>query len=144
MGKTRRKRKRIDNLLRTATIASFEAYIGVHVAQQRGVEAHRGTSNWLLLHGLLDEPLKGHSDLQIRIVEDERDDVGPNPPPGIGHVLGTNPQVSIYVTMPANLFERTWNLAAGGKLSHAWISMTPPHYGSAVVQNIAFSSAPIE
>ena len=70
------------------------------------------------------------SDVVIRIIEDELDELGPNRPAAIGHVLGTKPDVTVYLAMPAKQFERAWMLAAGGRLSHAWISMTPPHYGS--------------
>jgi hypothetical protein len=143
MVKTKRPKRR-QNLIRTADIRSFEAYVGVHVTEQRGAEPGRGTSNWLLLHGMLDEPVKGHSQVAIRVVEDQRDEPVSSKPPAIGHVLGTNPEVSIYVTVPSKLFERIWTLAAGGNLSYAWISMTPPHYGSAVVQSLALSSKPLE
>jgi hypothetical protein len=97
-----------------------------------------------MLHGTLDEPIKGHSNIEIRIVEEEPVDLSPNRPAAVGHVLGTNPAVSVYLPMSERYLDRAWSLAASGRLTHGWISLTPPHYGAAAVQSIAFANEAVD
>jgi hypothetical protein len=94
MPKKKLGRPRVEFLIRTAQIQSFDAHVSVRVERQKGALPTRSVGNWLLLKDVLDEPIKGQSDVTIRIVEDEGHDLGPNPA-AIGHVLGMRPVVSV-------------------------------------------------
>jgi hypothetical protein len=46
--------------------------------------------------------------------------------------------------MPRLVFERTWALAAGGKLLYGWISMTKPKGRYAAVVSVSFTNESME
>lgn len=54
----------------TIAVSAFDTYCSVRTTRERGTPLVRDTSNWILLEGTLDEPVKGHSQAQVRIVED--------------------------------------------------------------------------
>jgi hypothetical protein len=65
-------------------------------------------------------------------------------PAVVGHLIQMRPECRVVLGLPTKDFDRAWVLAAGGRLTHAWLSMTKPHYNDASVPSVSFSNEPIE
>lgn len=141
---TKKKRARVEYLIRSIEVRSVYTHLSLHVDGERTGHPKPGGNCWMEVRGVFDEPVKGQSEVVISIQEDERGEIGPARPASIGHVIQMRPHLRAVVAMPPKAFERTWTLAASGRLSHAWISMTKPHYNDASVPSVAFANELIE
>lgn len=88
--------------------------------------------------------MKGQSEVVISVHEDERGFAGPGHPASVGCLVQRSPELRVLVHLPPALFERAWMLAAGGRLTHAWMSLTKLHHNDGWVPAVAFANQPIE
>jgi hypothetical protein len=116
----------------------------MRVSNERGEDPRRDGKAWMEVRGVFDEPVKGQKDVVISVHEDEDGRFGPVRPAVVGYMFQMRPECRIVVTVTTRDFERAWTLAAGGRLTHAWLSMTVPRYNDAEVPSVAFSNEPIE
>src|SRR5689334_20042190 len=144
MAKKKRGRPRVEYLIRSIEVRSVATHMSVRMKDERSSSPTRDGSCWMELRGVFDEPVKGQSEVVISVHEEESAEVGPVRPAVIGHVLQMRPECRVLVTVPPKQFERAWTLAAGGRLTHAWLSMTSPRYNSASVPSVSFANEPIE
>jgi hypothetical protein len=144
MPKKKRRRSRVERLIRTAEVRSVTFYLSAAIADANGPEPSRSSTSSLQVRCVMAEPVKGSPDLRISVYEATHDRMGTARPAVVGYVFGTKPDVHVVVTVEPTLFERTWALALAGNLKHIWISMTPPKWGRADVPDISFSNEPIE
>jgi hypothetical protein len=139
----RRRRTRVEHLIRTVEVRSFNVYGNAGIDDAKGSNPKRSGGAWLEFRGVLDEPVKGQLNTRIGVHEAKDDNLG-SKRPAVGYVFGTKPELHVVVTLQPDLFERILMMAIAGRVMHAWISMTPPHYGQADVPSISFSNEPIE
>jgi hypothetical protein len=140
----RRRRRRIQNLTRIAEVRSFNVHVSAGIEDANSANPRRRGSAWLEVRGVMDEPVKGTSEIRISVHEAKDDNLGTTRPAVVGYVFGTRPDVHVVVTVEPMLFERAWSMAISGNLKNVWLSMTPPYYGNADVPSISFSNEPIE
>lgn len=136
------KKRGEELLLRTATLSSACASVNVGASERRGEPPRIGGRHWLIFRGTLDEPVKKMSDVQFTIHGEEHPEPGPAKPASVGAVVQMRPHVTVAVKVPAVEFDRLWTAAALIKHAHFWF--TKPHYGTALVTSVMFSSEPIE
>ncbi len=140
----KRGRPRDEYLIRIAEVTSFNVHVSAGIEEAKGTNPRRSGSSWLEVRGVMDEPVKGTSDIRISVHEAKDDDLGTRRPAVVGFVFGTKPDVHVVVTFDTKVFERTWAMALSGNLKNVWVSLTPPKWGSADVRSISFSNEPIE
>lgn len=137
-------RKRQEHLIRTVAVRSVNTHLALRVPSRRERRVGPEASASIQVLGILDEPVKERTKVRISVREDEQEQVVRGRPAAVADVLVTGDEVTVGVPMSTKLFGQIWQLAASGRLLHAWISMTAPHYGVASVSSIAFSSEPDE
>jgi hypothetical protein len=143
---TKRKigRPRIEYLIRSIDVRSIKTHISARPATGKTPHLKVEGKCWMQVRGVFDEPVKGQSEVVISIHEDERAFAGQGHPDSVGCLLERRPELRVLVHLNPDLFHRTWLLAAGGRLTHAWMSLTKPHYNDAWVPAVAFANEPIE
>jgi hypothetical protein len=132
--------KRPDILNRTVDIASFGASLRVGVDEPNDPEPEIEVKPWLELRGVLDEPIRQTSDIVLSLYPDPRTKVGTAPPPAVGSVIGVRSTVEAVISVPHAEFDRLWSFALSGRLKHAWMALTQPHYNRGLVLAVSFSS----
>jgi len=140
----RKRLPRVENLVRIAEVRSFNVSMSADITDAKSATPRRSSSARLVVRGVMDEAVKGTSEIRISVREAKDDNLGTTRPAVVGYVFGTKPEVNVVVTVEPKLFERAWSLALSGHLKHVWLSLTPPHYGNADVPSISFSNEPIE
>ena len=140
----RTNRKRIENLVRTAEISSFNVYLCAGISDANGTHPAREGDAWLEFRGTLNEPMKGQSAVRFGVHRAKDDNFGTKRPAVVGHVFSVNPDVHVYVQLQPELHDKIFVMAMAGRVTHAHVVMTPPRYGSADVPSISFSNEPIE
>jgi hypothetical protein len=143
MPKKRLGRPRVEYLIRSIEVRAVRTHMSLRIEEPRGANTMRTGSCWMELRGVFDEPVKGQSQVAISLHEDDKCD-GSVRPTVVGHVVDMRPECRVVVSIPSRQFERAWTLAAGGQLTHAWMSLTKPRYNDAAVPAIAFANHPIE
>jgi hypothetical protein len=144
MANTKRGRPRVRHLIRSIEIRSVRLHMSLRVDNERSAAPKRAGSCWMEVRGVFDEPVKQQSDVVISVHEEEGADFGPNRPAVIGHVIQMRPECRVVIGVSQEHFERAWSLASGGRLTHAWMSLTEPRYNNAQVPAVAFANEPIE
>lgn len=140
----RTKRKRLENLVRTAEISSFNVYLSAGIRDANGTHPEREGDAWLEFRGTLNEPVKGQSAVRFGVHRAKDDNFGTKRPAVVGYVFSVHPDVHVYVQFQPDLYDKTFAMAMAGHVTHAHVVMTPPRYGSADVPSISFSNEPIE
>lgn len=142
--KSGRKKKRRSNrpeiISRNVTIAGFRATVRLHAVYRRGDEPYIESQPWLELRGTLAEAIKGVTDVVISMYPEDKPVVGTPRPAAIGAIIGVKPTFQVVLTWPHADFDRVWALAVSGRLSHAHLALTPPHYNSGLVVSASFSN----
>jgi hypothetical protein len=110
----------------------------MHIDHARSPNPRHGGRAWMEVRGVFNEPVKNQTDVVISIHEETEQTFGTLRPAVVGHLIQMRPECRIVVGVPTKDFDRAWALAAGGRLTHAFVSMTKPHY------NVSFSNEPIE
>jgi len=137
-----KKKRGEELLLRTATLSSACASVSIGASERNGEPPRIGGHHWLSFRGTLDEPVKNVTDVQFTIHGEEHPEPGPAKPASVGAVAQMRPHMTVSVTVPAVEFDRLWTAAA--LIKHAYFRFTKPHYGTALVTSVMFSSEPIE
>ena len=137
-----KKKRGEELLLRTATLSSACASVSAGASERRGEPPAISGDHWLILRGTLDEPVKDVRDVQFSLHGEEHPQPGPAKPTSVGAVVQMRPHMTVYVRVPAAEFDRLWTAAA--LIKHAHFLFTKPHYGTALVTSVMFSSEPIE
>ena len=144
MAKAKRGRPRVRHLIRSIDVQSVRQYMSLRVDDDRSAAPKRAGKCWMEVRGTFDEPVKRQSEVVISVHQEEGADFGPNRPAVIGHVIEMRPACRVVIGVSREHFERVWTLASGGRLTHAWMSLTEPHYNDAQVPAVAFANEPIE
>lgn len=137
-----KERRGKELLLRAATLSSACASVSVVASGRRGAPPRVGGHHWLIFRGTLDEFVKKMGEVQFTIHGEEQPEPGPAKPASVGAVVQMRPHMTVAVKVPAVEFDRLWTAAALIKHAHFWF--TKPHYGTALVTSVMFSSEPIE
>lgn len=140
----RTKRKRVENLVRTAEISSFRVYLSAGIRNANSTHPEREGEAGLEFRGTLEEPVKGQSAVRFGVHQAKDDSFGTKRPAVVGYVFSVNPDVHVYVQLQRDLYDKVFAMAMAGRVRHAYVVMTPPRYGSAEVPSISFSNEPIE
>ena len=144
MAKRKRGRPRVEYLLRSVEVRAVRTHMSLRMEDAHGANPRMGGGCWMELRGVFDEPVRGQSEVAISLREDESDDVGAARPAVVGYVVQMRPECRVVVSVPPKQFDRAWALAAGGQLTHAWLSLTKPRYNDAAVPSVSFANHPIE
>ena len=139
--KQRRKRRQDETLQRNVVISSFAPRVSVSVKGGKGPEPQIEGRPWLELRGRVTEPIRDTYDVVFRLWADPDKRVGPARPVAVAHVTGIRPQVEVIASCAPAEFGYIWSLALSGHLTHAYLSLTKPHYNSASVFYLSFSNA---
>jgi hypothetical protein len=137
-----KKKRGEELLLRTATLSSACASVSIGASERKGVPTRIGGHHWLIFRGTLDEPVKNVREVQFTLHGEEHPEPGPAKPASIGAVVQMRPHMTVLVRVPAVEFDRLWTTAS--LIRHAHFLFTKPHYGTALVASVMFSSEPIE
>jgi hypothetical protein len=144
MVKKKRGRPRVEHLIRSIEVRSVHVHMSMHIEDEKSPNPRHAGSAWMEVRGVFDEPVKGQTDVVISVHEERDEKFGTVRPAVVGHLIQMRPECRIVVGFPTKDFDRAWALAAGGKLTHAWLSMTVPHYNNAAVPSVSFANEPIE
>jgi hypothetical protein len=88
---------------------------------------------WLELRGKLMEPIREGFDVVFKLWPDPDKRVGPARPASVGYIMGVRPAVEVAADFAPAHFDYLWSFALSGHLTHAFMVLTKPHYGSASV-----------
>jgi len=100
------------------------------------VDSHCG----LELHGTMSTPIRDVREVKFNLWVDANYRIGPNRPAYVGYITQIRPEVAVIASCRPADFEYVWSLALSGHLTHAYMSFTKPHYSSASVLYMSFSS----
>jgi hypothetical protein len=125
---------------RNALISAVAPRVSIHVKRPKDPEPEIEGRPWLELRGQLTEPVRDTLDVVIKVWADPDKRVGPARPVAVAHIMSVKPEVEVIGSCAPSEFDYIWSLALSGRLTHAYMSFTKPHYGSASVLYISFSS----
>jgi hypothetical protein len=114
--------------------------MSLSASQQRGEEPQINSYARIEPTGTLDEPVRDTRDVEIVLSPADEPKPGSEPMPWIGLIHGLRPVIRPAIFMAHRDFDRVWSLALSGLLKQARIVFTKPHYHSAYVLNISFST----
>jgi hypothetical protein len=137
-------RPRVEYEIRIAELTKVDMHVSVRRRDRRDPGVVPEADAWIKVHGQMDEPIEGQSEIEISIHGREEPRVSEPDRKSVGTVVQVRPYVHALVDMPAEMFDRTWTMVAGKSLTHVWISMTKPMKGMANVVSVSFTNQPIE
>ena len=144
MAQNKRGRPRVEHLIRAIEVRSVHVHMSMSVEDAKSLSPRHSGRAWIEVRGLFDEPVKAQTEVFISVHEELDENFGTVRPAVVGHVVQMRPECRVVIGIPTRDFDRAWTLAAGGRLTHAWLSMTVPHYNSAAVPSLSFANEPIE
>ena len=140
MPRKRVRRKIPEWVLRTVRISSINPHVSIHASKPRGEEPSIESGPSLELTGTMDESIRDSSTVEIHVYPKDKVEPRPAKPPSVGAIIAIRPVVSVVVSFPQQDFDRVWQFALSGGLKYASFVATPPHYKTAHVINLSFSS----
>ena len=138
--KRRRKSTRPEMLHRNVLIRAFDPSLRFGVKGENDPEPEIECRPRLELRGKLIEPIRDTFDVVFRLWPDPDKRVGPNRPVSVAYITGIRPAVEVIANFAPADFSYLWSFALSGHLSHAYMVLTKPHYGSADVLSLSFST----
>jgi hypothetical protein len=121
-------------------ITGVSTTVGLNAVHHKGTEPYIESQPWLELRGTATEPVKGVTDVMIRVWLRETPKVGTARPASGGALLRARPDLSFGLSWPPDAFDRVWTMALTGHLKFARVCFTKPHYNSGLVVSASFSS----
>ncbi len=140
MARRSRPRKGPETLTRNVEISTFRLTLRVGVDQPRDPEPEIEVKPWLVLQGVLDEPVRDVWDIVLSLYPDARTKIGTARPASVGAIIRARSAIEAVVSLPHAEFDRLCSFALSGHLKHAWMAFTKPHYNTGLVQAVSFSS----
>ena len=92
----------------------------------------------------MNEPVRDVRDVVISVHVEDRTEPGPARPASVGAIVHVRPHLSVVVGFPHLDFDRVWSLALLGHFKCAHLLFTNPHYNTALVVSVSFSTEPDE
>jgi hypothetical protein len=135
-----RKGGRPEMLSRDIAITALRFSVRINAVHERNSEPEIETQPWLEILGKAFEPVRDVTDVEISMYPREPLVVGTARPASVGAIIQARPKLGIVITWPQKDFDHIWQLAVGGKLTHAHLYFTKPHYNHGLVVNASFSS----
>jgi hypothetical protein len=135
-----RKPRRNETMHRNALISSFAPRVSLSVIGAKDPEPEIEGRPWIELRGQITEPIRNVQEVVFTLWADPDRRVGAARPVAVGHIMGIRPQVEVIASCAPDAFAYIWSLALSGHLTHAYMSFTKPHYNSASVLYMSFSS----
>ena len=139
----RKGRPRVEYITPIVQLTSVTVHVSVRI-EDRHSRMAPGGDKWLEVQGAMDEPVQGISEIQLSVHERTEDISEREPRKSVGGVIRVRPYVQALVYVPQQSFDRLWEMAAGGRLSYLWISITKPQGTLEDVVSISFTNQPIE
>jgi hypothetical protein len=140
MSKKRLAGGRPEMLSRNIEISSFSATVRLHAVHPKGEDPYIESEPWLELRGTVTEPVRDVRDVRISMYPQDTLQVGTARPAAVGALIQARPQLSFVLKWSHVDFDRVWALAVGGRLTHAHLYFTKPHYNTGLVVNASFSN----
>jgi hypothetical protein len=85
-------------------------------------------------------PVRQTSAVTVSVYPDPRTKVGTARPAAVGAIIGARSTIEAVISLPDAEFDRIWFFALSGRLTHAWMAFTRPHYKRGLVLAVSFSS----
>jgi hypothetical protein len=125
---------------RNAVISSFTPSVRLIIRGPNEPEPEVDGRPWLELRGTLVEPVRDVRDVVFKLWSDPEKRIGPARPAAVGYINAIRPAVDVAASCTPADFDYIWSLALSGQLTHAYMSFSKPHYGSASVFSLSFSN----
>ena len=138
--KRRRKVRRDESLHRNVIISSIAPSVSFSMKDANDPDPLLHGRPWLELRAYMPEPVRDVHEIVLKLWADSEWRVGTVRPASVAHITGIKPDVEVLCSLPPTEFSYIWSLALSGHLTHASISFTKPHYGSASVTYVSFSN----
>ena len=130
-----------ETIQRNVAILSIAPRVSCNVrGEKHDPEPVREARPHLALRGELSEPLRGVLGIELKVWADPDTRTGSARPAAVGHIVGMRPHVEVLAAYSPIDFSYIWSLALSGRLTHAYLSFTKPHYNSATVLYMSFSN----
>ena len=144
MPQKKRTTQRPENLVRQIAISSVAAGASVSAMHERGQEPRYDGSARLELSGTMVEPIRNARAVEIVLYASDRTSVGTSPTPWVGTIDVDPDKIRPVLFISHQDFDRVFRLALAGRLNHALLVLTKPHYRTAYVIHLSFSTHPEE
>jgi hypothetical protein len=142
--KRRRKSKRDETLSCNVVISSIRSRVSLSMRNANGADPEVDSHCGLELRGTMSTPIRDVREVKLNLWVDAGYRIGPNRPAYVGYITQIRPEVAVIASCRPRDFEYVWSLALSGHLTHAYMHFTKPHYNSASVLSMSFSSEPEE
>jgi hypothetical protein len=136
--------RRPEILIRNIEITSGQAGVSISASRQKAEDPELSGSARVELAGVMDEPIRGVREVEMTVYPTDDPRPGKDPIPWVGLVHGVKPVLRPAFFISHRDFERVLMLALSGQLKHAYMAVTQPHYNTAYVTNVSFSTNPEE
>ena len=139
--KHRRRKSRPDETLsRNVIISSISTSVRITMEDATDPDPLLDGRQYLDLRGYMPDPVRDIDEVVMHLWSDAHWRVGSVRPAAIAHVVGMRPAVDVICSLPPAEFGYVWSLALSGRLTHAYLTFTRPHYNRAPVHSLSFSS----
>ena len=142
--KRRRKPKQNETLSCNVTISSIRSRVSLSMRDATGPDPEADSHCGLELRGTMSTPIRDVREVKFNLWVDADYRIGPNRPAYVGYITQIRPEVAVIASCRPRDFEYVWSLALSGLLAHAYMHFTKPHYNSASVLSMSFSTEPEE
>ncbi len=123
---------------RYASIAEWSPSLFIRVEKPRGGYWRRDSLYCLGFKGVLDEAVKGVSELAGSIFPSPDVSLHENPDPCVGSIISIRDDVQVVLTVSEQEFAWLLTLSAGGLLGACHLSFSEPFRGEARVYSFSF------
>jgi hypothetical protein len=138
--KRRRKSKRSETLRCNVIISSIRSRVSLSMRDANGPDPEVDSHCGLELRGTMSTPIRDVREVKFNLWVDADHRIGPNRPAYVGYITHLRPEVAVIASCRPRDFEYVWSLALSGHLTHAYMSFTKPHYNSASILSMSFST----
>jgi hypothetical protein len=136
--------KRDETLSCNVDISSIRSRVGLSMRDATGANPEADSHCSLELRGTTSIPIRDVREVKFNLWVDADYRIGPNRPAYVGYTTQIRPEVAVIASCRPRDFEYLWSLALSGHLAHAHLHFTKPHYNSASVPSMSFSTEPEE
>ena len=129
-------------LSREGAITGWSADVHIMARTVRPDSRERATAIYLDIRGEFSAPVKGVGCFSLQVWPSERAGVGNAEIPSVGSFMKAKPVLQGFIVLSVLEFQSLLTLATSGQLRHCSCDFQEPHYGSALISSVLFSSEP--
>lgn len=140
--KKRKTSRSREILSRHGLIEGWDLSLYARAQGGRAVEGRtRDESTYLKVRGTLTEAVNGVLSFDFQLTGSTSPMVGRPDIPSVGAITGMKPALQAGIDLSSEQFNTLLSIACAGRLKSCHFSFQTPHYGSALISSVSFSTS---